>query len=42
MFYMGFVDFFFVFSVEVRKQSSCAMQLANKTDQYVAFKVISS
>ncbi|KAL1548674.1 vesicle-associated protein 1-3-like isoform X1 [Salvia divinorum] len=27
------------FPFEVRKQSSCAMQLANKTDQYVAFKV---
>ncbi|KAH6822983.1 Plant VAMP membrane family protein [Perilla frutescens var. hirtella] len=27
------------FQFEVRKQSSCAIQLANKTDQYVAFKV---
>lgn len=27
------------FPFEVRKQSACAMQLANKTDQYVAFKV---
>lgn len=30
------------FSVEVRKQSSCAIQLANKTDHYVAFKVNNS
>uniref|UniRef100_A0A5B6Z9E5 Putative vesicle-associated protein 1-3 isoform X1 n=1 Tax=Davidia involucrata TaxID=16924 RepID=A0A5B6Z9E5_DAVIN len=27
------------FSFELRKQSSCSMQLTNKTDQYVAFKV---
>ncbi|XP_042065693.1 vesicle-associated protein 1-3-like isoform X1 [Salvia splendens] len=27
------------FPFEVRKQSSCALQLANRTDQYVAFKV---
>lgn len=25
--------------VELRKQSSCSMQLSNKTDQYIAFKV---
>ena len=25
--------------VELKKQSSCSMQLTNKTDQYVAFKV---
>lgn len=30
----GLVD-----TVELRKQSSCSMQLTNKTDQYVAFKV---
>ncbi|KAH7848387.1 hypothetical protein Vadar_002193 [Vaccinium darrowii] len=27
------------FPFEVKKQSSCSMQLTNKTDQYVAFKV---
>ncbi|KAF7152301.1 hypothetical protein RHSIM_Rhsim01G0149900 [Rhododendron simsii] len=27
------------FPFELRKQSSCSMQLTNKTDQYVAFKV---
>ncbi|XP_075519233.1 vesicle-associated protein 1-3-like isoform X1 [Primulina tabacum] len=27
------------FPVESRKQSSCSMQLANKTDQFIAFKV---
>ncbi|KAG8391632.1 hypothetical protein BUALT_Bualt01G0207500 [Buddleja alternifolia] len=27
------------FPFELRKQSSCSMQLANKTDQYIAFKV---
>jgi hypothetical protein len=27
------------FQVELKKQSSCAMQLTNKTDKYVAFKV---
>lgn len=27
------------FPFELKKQSSCAMQLTNKTDQYVAFKV---
>ncbi|KAK2999974.1 hypothetical protein RJ639_023678 [Escallonia herrerae] len=27
------------FKVELRKQSSCSMQLTNKTDQYIAFKV---
>ncbi|XP_071696766.1 vesicle-associated protein 1-3 [Rutidosis leptorrhynchoides] len=27
------------FSFELRKQSSCSMQLTNKTDQYIAFKV---
>ncbi|CAI9103636.1 OLC1v1002159C1 [Oldenlandia corymbosa var. corymbosa] len=26
-------------TVELRKQSSCSMQLTNRTDQYVAFKV---
>lgn len=26
--------------VEVKKQSSCSLQLTNKTDKYVAFKVI--
>lgn len=35
-FYVGFVDL-----VELRKQSSCSMQLANRTDQYIAFKVSS-
>lgn len=28
--------------VEVKRQSSCCMQLTNKTDNYVAFKVISA
>jgi hypothetical protein len=27
-------------AVEIMKQSSCSMQLTNKTDHYVAFKVI--
>ncbi|PON61900.1 Vesicle-associated membrane-protein-associated protein [Trema orientale] len=27
------------FPVELKKQSSCSMQLTNKTDEYVAFKV---
>lgn len=27
------------FPFEVRKQSSCSMQLTNKTDEYIAFKV---
>ncbi|KAL7158503.1 hypothetical protein ABFS83_02G147600 [Erythranthe nasuta] len=27
------------FPFELRKQSSCSMQLSNKTDQYIAFKV---
>ncbi|XP_050282111.1 vesicle-associated protein 1-3 [Quercus robur] len=27
------------FQVELKKQSSCSMQLTNKTDKYVAFKV---
>lgn len=27
------------FPLELRKQSSCSMQLTNKTDQYIAFKV---
>lgn len=27
------------FPYELRKQSSCSMQLTNKTDQYIAFKV---
>lgn len=27
------------FPFELRKQSSCSMQLTNKTDQYIAFKV---
>jgi hypothetical protein len=30
----------FVYAVELLKQSSCSMQLTNKTDHYVAFKVI--
>jgi hypothetical protein len=29
----------FVYAVELLKQSSCSMQLTNKTDHYVAFKV---
>lgn len=29
----------FVLVVEVKKQSSCAVQLTNISDQYVAFKV---
>jgi len=31
---------FFIHAVELMKQSSCSMQLTNKTDHYVAFKVI--
>lgn len=30
---------FLVSTVELKKQSSCSVQLANKSDQYVAFKV---
>ena len=26
-------------TVELKKQSSCSLQLTNKTDKYVAFKV---
>uniref|UniRef100_A0A453RXG5 MSP domain-containing protein n=1 Tax=Aegilops tauschii subsp. strangulata TaxID=200361 RepID=A0A453RXG5_AEGTS len=33
------LNFYFVHTVELMKQSSCSMQLANKTDRYVAFKV---
>ncbi|KAM3190870.1 hypothetical protein ACQJBY_068695 [Aegilops geniculata] len=32
------LNFYFVHTVELMKQSSCSMQLANKTDHYVAFK----
>lgn len=35
------LNFYFVHTVELMKQSSCSMQLTNKTDHYVAFKVIS-
>lgn len=36
-----FPSFFFFFKklVELRKQISCSLQLSNKTDNYVAFKV---
>ncbi|VAI75868.1 unnamed protein product [Triticum turgidum subsp. durum] len=33
------LNFYFVHTVELMKQSSCSMQLTNKTDHYVAFKV---
>ncbi|KAF8380488.1 hypothetical protein HHK36_027975 [Tetracentron sinense] len=34
-----FYFFFFFLSVELKKQISCSLQLSNKTDNYVAFKV---
>ena len=30
---------FFIDEVELKKQISCSLQLSNKTDEYVAFKV---
>jgi len=35
---LGF-HFHSLFSVELKKQISCSLQLSNKTDSYVAFKV---
>jgi hypothetical protein len=39
-----FIVFYFCFVslVELKKQISCSLQLSNKTDNYVAFKVIFS
>lgn len=33
------MDSLFISVVEVKRESSCSIQLGNKSDQYVAFKV---
>ena len=40
-FIIFFNNYYFLFElVELRKQISCSLQLSNKTDNYVAFKVL--
>lgn len=36
---LSYLCFVFCFLVELKKQISCSMQLTNKSDNYVAFKV---